>query len=722
MTRTSPSSSGASASAADSSLANEGATAGADARRLEKLGIDTIRTLSIDAVERAKSGHPGSAMGLAPAMYALWQNDLVYDPAAPLWPGRDRFVLSGGHVSMLLYSMIYLAGVREVVDGKATDRPALTLEDIKNFRQFGSKTPGHPEFGHTSGVEVTTGPLGQGCANSVGLAIAQLWLAARYDRPGFALFSNRVTAFCGDGDMMEGLVSEAASLAGHLALGNLTWVYDRNSVSIEGSIDLTFTENVAERFRAFGWHVIEVEDGHNVADVTSALKACRAVTDRPSLIVANTVIGFGAPGKAGKASSHGEPLGMAELEGAKKAYGWPEDAPHFFVPEGVQEHITQGVSARGEKARHAWEALFADYRKAYPKEAAELESIFAGKLPADWESVLPVFPADSKGVATRQSAGEALNALASVVPWMVGGAADLAPSTKTTIKDGGDFQPKKWGGNYGGRNIHFGVREQAMGAICNGMALSGLRAFCSGFLIFSDYMKPPIRLSALMNLPVTYVFTHDSIGVGEDGPTHQPIEQIAQLRATPNVTVIRPADANEASEAWRVAMKHVQGPTALVLTRQTVPTLDRSRYAPASMLAMGAYVLASAGGGRPEVVLMATGSEVSLVVEAYERLVAEGIRARVVSMPSWELFEAQDEIYRMSVLPPSVKARVGVEMASPFGWDRYIGLSGEMIAMPGFGASAPAPQLMEKYGFTVENICRAAKAQIAAHQVASKKK
>ncbi|WP_277751699.1 transketolase [Oecophyllibacter saccharovorans] len=684
--------------------------------KLEKLSIDTIRTLSMDAVEKAKSGHPGSAMGLAPAMYALWANDLVYDPAAPHWPARDRFVLSGGHVSMLLYAMIHLAGIEEAVDGKTTGAPALTVEDIRNFRQLGSRTPGHPEYGHTTGVEVTTGPLAQGCANAVGMAMAQRWLAARYDRPGFSLFDYRVTAFAGDGDMMEGLSSEAASLAGHLELGNLTWVYDRNSISIEGDIAQTFTEDVGARFEAFGWHVIEVAEGQDVRAVTEALQAARQETSRPSLVIINTVIGFGAPGKAGKAAAHGEPLGTSELEGAKRAYGWPEDAPPFHVPEGVREHVTHALAARGTPRHQAWEKMFADYRKAYPQEAAELDMIFSGRLPRGWEETLPSWAADPKGLATRQSAGAALNALASAVPWMVGGAADLAPSTKTTIEGGGDFQPPRWGGNYGGRNIRFGVREQAMGAICNGMALSGLRSFCAGFMIFSDYMKPPIRLSALMGLPVTYVFTHDSIGVGEDGPTHQPIEQLAQLRATPNLTVIRPADANEAAEAWRVVMKHDTGPVALALTRQAVPTLDRTKYAPASLLAMGGYVLANAGGNRPEVILMASGSEVPLVVAAYERLVAEGVRARVVSLPSWELFEAQEEIYRRSVLPPFVKARVGVEMGAPLGWDRYVGPEGTMIAMRDFGVSAPAPELMAQYGFTVDNICKAARAQIAAHR------
>ncbi|MDF7674293.1 transketolase [Acetobacteraceae bacterium ESL0709] len=668
----------------------------------------------MDGVEKANSGHPGTAMALAPAMYALWQHDMHYDPANPLWPGRDRFVLSGGHASMLLYSLIYLAGIHKVKNGTVLDQPALTIKDLEAFRQLDSLTPGHPEYHHTAGVETTTGPLGQGCGTSVGMAMAERWLAARYNRPGFTLFDYYITTFCGDGDMMEGVVSEAASLAGHLALSNLTWVYDRNHISIEGSTDLAFTEDVGKRFEAYGWHVVSVDDGNDVEAIQAALKECKQVKDRPSLIILTTVIGYGAPHKAGTASAHGEPLGAEEIAGAKAAYGWPKDAPAFFVPEGVKEHFAAGLGKRGAKASAKWYDLFAEYGKKYPELAAELKAIFAGELPAGWDKDLPVYPTNEKGIASRASSGDVLNDVARNLPWMIGGSADLSPSTKTTIKDGGSFQPVKWNGSYAGRNIHFGVREHAMGAICNGLALSGLRSFCSGFMIFSDYMKNPIRLSALMNLPVTYVFTHDSIGVGEDGPTHQPIEQLAQLRATPNVVVLRPSDANEVSEAWRFTMQHKTGPVAFALSRQNLPTIDRTKYASASGLGKGAYVLACCG-QIPDIILMATGSEVDLVVKVYERLMAEGVKARVVSMPSLDLFEQQTESYRDSVLPPSVTARVGVEMASPFGWDRYVGPTGTMIAMHGFGASAPAGELMKKFGFTVEAVYKAAKAQLAAH-------
>lgn len=682
---------------------------------LSKLTIDTIRTLSMDGVEKANSGHPGTAMALAPAMYALWQHDMRYDPANPLWPARDRFVLSGGHASMLLYSLIHLAGIHKVKNGTVLDQPSLTLKDLESFRQLDSLTPGHPEYHHTTGVETTTGPLGQGCGMSVGMAMAERWLAARYNRPGFDLFDYHVTAFCGDGDMMEGVASEAASLAGHLALSNLTWVYDRNHISIEGSTDLAFTEDVGKRFEAYGWHVVHVDNGNDEKAIHTALKECKQVTDRPSLIVLTTVIGYGAPHKAGTASAHGEPLGAAEIAGAKAAYGWPEKAPAFFVPEGVKEHFAKGLGKRGAEASAKWYNLFAEYSKKYPELATELEAIFAGELPVGWDKDLPVYPTDEKGIASRASSGMVLNDVARNLPWMIGGSADLSPSTKTTIKDGGSFQPAKWNGSYAGRNIHFGVREHAMGAICNGLALAGLRSFCSGFMIFSDYMKNPIRLSALMNLPVTYVFTHDSIGVGEDGPTHQPIEQLVQLRATPNVVVLRPSDANEVSEAWRFTMQHKTGPVAFALSRQNLPTIDRTKYAAASGLTKGAYILGCCG-QKPDIILIATGSEVDLVVKVYERLIEEGVKARVVSMPSMDLFEEQDLAYRETVLPPSVKARVGVEMASPFGWDRYVGPTGTMIAMHGFGASAPAGELMKKFGFTVEEVYKAAKAQLAAHK------
>ncbi|GLQ62423.1 transketolase [Gluconobacter cerinus] len=679
---------------------------------LPELGINTIRTLSMDAVERANSGHPGTAMALAPAMYALWQHDLNYDPADPLWPARDRFVLSVGHASMLLYSTLFLTGVRDIQDGKVVDQPALTVEDLKQFRQLSSRTPGHPEYCFTSGVETTTGPLGQGCGNSVGMAIAEKWLAETYNRPGFKLFDYHVTVFCGDGDMMEGVASEAASTAGHLGLGNLTWVYDSNQISIEGSTDLALTEDVGKRFEAYKWHVQTLTDGNDVQAILKALQEAKKVTDRPSMIVLKTVIGYGAPKKAGTASAHGEPLGKDEIKGAKAAYGWPENAGDFYVPDGVQEHFAEGLGKRGAAASAQWRELFSAYKEAHPKEAAELEAIFEHRLPEGWDKDIPVYEADAKGVASRASSGQVLNAVAKNLPWMIGGSADLTPSTKTDIKGGGSFQPPQWGGTYGGRNLHFGVREHAMGSICNGIALSGIRAYGSGFLIFSDYMKAPIRLSAIMELPVTYIFTHDSIGVGEDGPTHQPIEQLAQLRATPGIMTIRPSDANEVAEAWRTLIPMTHKPAVLALSRQNLPTIDRTKYAAASGLAKGAYVLASCE-GKPDVILMASGSEVSLVVEAYEKLTAEGVKARVVSIPSFDLFEEQSQEYRDSVLPPDVIGRVAVEQAAAFGWDRYVGLGGSIIAMNSFGASAPASALLTKFGFTPEAVYGAAKRQAA---------
>ncbi|BAT20191.1 MULTISPECIES: transketolase [Asaia] len=693
--------------------AETGGAAGASVSDIAQLSINTIRTLSMDGVEKADSGHPGTAMALAPVMYTLWQNDLKYDPADPLWPGRDRFVLSVGHASMLLYSTIYLTGIRDVVKDKVLDSPSLTLEDLKQFRQLNSKTPGHPEFRHTSGVETTTGPLGQGCGNSVGMAMAEKYLAAHYNRPGFDLFDYHTYVFCGDGDMMEGVSSEAASMAGHLGLGNLIWLYDSNQISIEGSTDLAFTENVAERFRAYKWHVVTVNDVNDIAAVSKALEEARSVKDRPSLIVMHTVIGFGAPKKAGTASAHGEPLGEEEIAGAKKAYHWPwTDA--FHVPEGVLEHFQEGLGKRGAKARAEWHALFDRYTSEYPKEAAELRAIFERRLPEGWDKDIPVWEADAKGVASRASSGKLINAVAKNIPWMIGGSADLSPSTKTnlTFEGAGSFQPPQWGGTYGGRNVHFGIREHAMGSICNGMALAGLRTYGSGFLIFSDYMKAPIRLSALMELPVIYIFTHDSIGVGEDGPTHQPIEQLAQLRATPGIMTIRPGDANEVSEAWRTLIPQTHKPAVLVLSRQNLPTLDRSKYASAAGVAKGAYVLASCE-GKPDVILMASGSEVSLVVDAYEKLTAEGIKARVVSFPSFDLFEEQDQAYKDSVLPPDVKGRVAVEQAAAFGWDRYTGIGGSIIAMNSFGASAPLKSLLTKFGFTPEKVYDAAREQAA---------
>lgn len=676
---------------------------------IAQLTINTIRTLSMDAVQKANSGHPGTAMALAPAMYALWQHELKYDPQDPLWPARDRFVLSIGHASVLLYSTIFLTGIRDIEHGRVVDRPSLSVKDIEQFRQLNSKTPGHPEYRFTSGVETTTGPLGQGCGSSVGMAIAEKFIQATYGRPGFEdLFSHFVYTFCGDGDMMEGIASEAASTAGHLGLGNLIWLYDSNQISIEGSTEIAFTEDVAKRFEGYKWHVQTLDDANDVGAIRKALEAARQVKDRPSLIVLKTVIGYGAPKKAGTSAAHGEPLGAEEIAGAKKAYGWPSTEP-FFVPDGVQRHFKEGLGQRGAEARAAWTKKFAEYASKFPDEAEQLKAIFENRLPKDWDKDLPKWETDSKGVASRASSGKVINAIAKNVPWMIGGSADLSPSTKTnlTFDGAGSFQPAQWNGSYAGRNLHFGVREHAMGAICNGIALSGIRPYCSGFLIFSDYMKAPIRLSAIMELPVIYIFTHDSIGVGEDGPTHQPIEQLAQLRATPGLMTIRPADANEVNAAWRTIMPLTEKPAVLILSRQNLPTIDRNKYASAENLSKGAYVLACCG-SKPDVILMASGSEVSLVVEVYEKLIAEGIKARVVSFPSFDLFEEQDQAYKDSVLPPDVKGRVAVEQAAAFGWDRYTGLGGDIIAMNSFGASAPLSALLTKFGFTPEKVHEAA--------------
>ncbi|MCQ8277604.1 transketolase [Acetobacteraceae bacterium KSS8] len=675
---------------------------------IEDLCVNTMRTLAIDAVQKAKSGHPGTPMSLSPAAYVLWNDLLRYDPKQPSWPNRDRFVLSVGHASMLLYSLIHLSGI---VEKPGSDKPSLTLEDLTQFRQMNSRTPGHPEYRFTSGVETTTGPLGQGCGNSVGMAMAQRWLAERYNKPGFPLFDYHVWVFSGDGDNMEGVASEAASLAGHMKLSNLTWLYDSNQISIEGSTDLAFTEDTHKRFEAYGWNVLEVKNAEDRASLKQRFEEARAQDGaeggKPTLIVVHSQIAFGAPTKAGTAAAHGEPLGDEEIKGVKRFFGFPEDK-QFYVPDGVMGHFQDGIGKRGAALSADWFEMLERYRKDYPELAAELDMIGKHALPAGWDKDIPSFPADAKGVASRESSGKVLNAVALNVPWMIGGAADLAPSTKTnlTFQGAGSFNP----GTYGGRNLHFGVREHAMGSICNGIALSGVRPYCSGFLIFSDYMKPPIRLSAIMELPVIYIFTHDSIGVGEDGPTHQPIEQLAQLRATPGIMTIRPGDANEVVEAWRVVMPLTEQPAALILSRQALPTLDRTKYAPASGLAKGAYVLASCE-GTPDVILMATGSELHLVVDAYEKLTEEGIKARVVSMPSFDLFEQQDEAYRESVLPAAVRGRVAVEQASSFGWDRYVGLTGTVIAMHSYGASAPLSALLTKFGFTPEKVLEAARAQ-----------
>jgi transketolase len=669
--------------------------------------INTIRTLSMDAVQQAKSGHPGTPMALAPVIYTLWQEFLRFDPDDPVWPNRDRFVLSNGHASMLLYAMLHLAGVKTA---DRRDQPAVSLEDIKAFRQIDSKCPGHPEYRLTSGVETTTGPLGQGCGNSVGMALAGRWLAQHFNRPGFSMFDYDVYALCSDGDMMEGVSSEAASFAGHQMLGNLCWIYDSNRITIEGHTDLAFSDDVAARFLAYGWNVQRVGDANDRERLAQAIETFRSTEKVPTLIIVESHIGYGAPHKHDTSAAHGEPLGEEEIRLAKRNYGWPEDAK-FLVPDGVREHVRDGVGRRGKNLRDGWNMLLKSYRAKHPDLADRLEHMDRRECLKGWETDLPAFDADPKGLATRDSSGQVLNAIASHYPWLIGGSADLAPSTKTnlTFEGAGDLEAA----TPGGRNLHFGIREHAMGAILNGLAVSGLRPYGSSFLIFSDYMKPPIRLSALMELPVVYIFTHDSIGVGQDGPTHQPVEQLVALRSIPGLVTLRPADANEVAEAWRTIVKLQHQPACLVLTRQALPTLDRTRYASAAGLARGAYVLADAPDGIPAVILIGTGSEIALCIDAYENLKTEGIRARVVSMPSWELFEQQDQAYRDEILPPDVSARVSVEMGSVVGWDRYVGATGARIGMTTFGSSAPLKNLLVKFGFTPAKVVAAAKEQIA---------
>ncbi len=673
---------------------------------LDVTAVNTIRTLAMDAVQKANSGHPGAPMGLAPVAYTIWNRFMNYDPADPMWPNRDRFVLSNGHGSMLVYSLIHLAGIKNVDhNGKVLDEPSLPIDQLKRFRQLNSKTPGHPENEYTAGVETTTGPLGTGVGNAVGMAIAQKWRAGHYGRPGFeALFEHRVYAICGDGCMMEGVASEAASLAGHLKLNNLCLVYDDNGITIDGHTHLAFSDDVPKRFEAYGWNTIRVTDGNDLDGMAKALEAAKK-SDKPTLIALKTVIGYGSPNKADTHTAHGEPLGVDEIKLTKKFYGWPEDSS-FLVPDGVYDRFKDGIGKRGADAHAAWTKLFAEYKAKFPKEAAELETMEARDMPAGWDKNIPVFKADPKGLATRESSGQVLNAIAKNVPWIVGGSADLNPSTKTFMKDAGVFTSK----TPGGRNVHFGVREHGMGAIMNGMALSKLRSYGSGFLIFSDYGRPPIRLAAIMGLPVLYVFTHDSIGVGEDGPTHQPIEQIMSLRMIPNLILIRPGDANEVAEAYKYSLQEKHHPVILAMTRQNLPTLDRTKYAPASGLTKGGYALNDVP--NPDVVIIGTGSEVSLCLEAGDKLAADGIKARVVSLPSWELFEKQDKSYRDSVLPPTVTARVAVEMGGAFGWERYTGLTGAIIGMRSFGASAPLKDLLPHFGFTLEAVVKAAKEQV----------
>jgi transketolase len=678
-----------------------------NAGNLDQLCINTIRTLSMDAVQQANSGHPGTPMALAPVAYALWQRFLRFDPEHPIWPNRDRFVLSAGHASMLLYSLLHLTGVKAVNPNYETlGELSVKLDDIKHFRQLDSKCPGHPEYRLTSGVETTTGPLGQGVANTVGMAIASKWQAAYFNRPGYELFNNNIYAICGDGDMMEGVSSEAASLAGHLKLDNLCWIYDNNHITIEGNTALAFTEDIAARFMGYGWNVTRVSDANDLDLLTQAIEFSIKTTDRPTFIIVDSHIAYGAPHKQDTKEAHGEPLGEDEIRLAKRNYGWPEDAK-FLVPDGVREHFAEGIGARGAQLRDAWVAMFARYSKDHPDLADQLTRMQRRQLPEGWDKNLPTFPADAKGLATRESSAKVLNALAQNVPWLIGGSADLAPSTKTRItSDGaGDFEA----GSYGGRNFHFGIREHAMCSILNGLSLSKVRPYGSGFLIFSDYSRPPMRLAALMEIPVIYVFTHDSIGVGEDGPTHQPVEQLASMRALPGFMLLRPADANEVAEAWRVIMQLRHEPVALILTRQAVPTIDRSKYASAAGVAKGAYILADSTGGSPELILMATGSEVSLCLGVYEKLTAEGRKVRVVSMPSWEIFEKQPPEYRESVLPSNVKARIAVEQASTFGWSQYVGHEGKIIGMKTFGASAPLKELLKRFGFTPEAVLSAAR-------------
>ncbi|MFL6690282.1 MAG: transketolase [Alphaproteobacteria bacterium] len=668
---------------------------------IDKLAIDTIRTLSMDAVEKANSGHPGTPMALAPVIYTLFMRHMRYDPADARWQNRDRFILSAGHASMLLYSMLFLGNVRE------PDGEGLTLDDLKNFRQVGSRTPGHPEYWHTPGVEVTTGPLGQGAGMSVGMAVAARWKAHHFNRDGLELFNYRVFAICSDGDMMEGVSSEAASLAGHWKLSNLCWIYDQNHISIEGDTDLAFTENVAERFSAYGWNVLHVADANDTEAMSGALSVFEATKEGPTIIILRSHIGYGAPAKQDTKEAHGEPLGEKDVRGAKKAYDWPQDA-QFLVPDGVREHVSDSLGKRGAELHAQWNDLWARYQREQPEMSEQLDFMRFRELPPGWAKDIPSFAPDEKGVATRDSGGQVLNAIAAKMPWLAGGAADLAPSTKTLIKGKDAFEADTTGCNF-----HFGIREHAMGCIVNGMTMSDLRGYGATFLIFSDYMKPAVRISALSHIPSIWIYTHDSIGLGEDGPTHQPIEQLMTLRATPNMLVIRPCDANETAEAWRVAMEQKTRPVCFALTRQKVPTFDRKKYNPADGLWRGAYILSDPPGDKVDVILIGTGSEVQLCMQAQEALAKSGIGARVVSMPSWELFEQQDESYRNAVLPPAITARVSVEAGAVLGWERYVGMTGAMIGMRSFGASGPAPDVYKHFGITAEAVEKAARAQIA---------
>jgi len=664
----------------------------------------------MDAVEAAKSGHPGTPMALAPVAFTVWKDFLRYDPTNPAWPNRDRFVLSCGHASMLLYSLIHLAGIRRGgANDAARDLPAVSIDEIKKFRQLDSVCAGHPEHHMTAGIETTTGPLGQGCGNSVGMAIASKWLAAHYNQPGHQLFDYDTYVLCSDGDLMEGVAAEAASIAGHLKLANLCWIYDDNSITIEGETHLAFTENVAQRFEGLGWRVEHVADANDTAALKKALQAFKAEQEKPTLVVVKSVIGYGAPKKAGSHEAHGAPLGPDEIKGAKEAYGWPADA-QFLVPAEVPEHFAKTFAARGKQSHESWQKSVADYSKSHAAFAAELTDFLDGRLPTGWDKAIPCFPADAKGLASRVSSGKVLQALSAGVPWFIGGSADLAPSTMTLVTGAGDFEP----GSYDGRNMHFGIREHGMAAACNGMALSGLRPYCATFFVFFDYLKPSLRLSAIGNLGVIYILTHDSIGLGEDGPTHQPIEQLASARAVPGLSVFRPADANEVAETYRVVMQRPDRPAVLVLSRQNLPTLDRTQFGAVSGVAKGAYIVKEAPNGNPACILIGTGSELQLCIDAAAKLAETGVHARVVSMPSWDLFEEQDAAYRESVLPAAVTARVACEAACGFGWERWIGTRGVFVGMKGFGASGPAPALYKHFGITPEGVAAAAKTSLAA--------
>jgi transketolase len=678
-----------------------------DDNKIVQTAINTIRTLSIDAVQAAKSGHPGTPMALAPLVYTLWNRVMRFDPQHTIWPDRDRFVLSNGHASMLLWSILHLTGVQTVnAEYETLGKPAVTLDDIKRFRQLDSKAPGHPEYHWVSGVETTTGPLGQGVATSVGMAIAEKWLANRYNKPDFEIFGYNIYAVCGDGCMMEGVASEAASLAGHLQLDNLCWIYDNNHITIEGCTSITFTEDIAARFLGYGWNVLRVGDANDIDRIEGALETFQKTKGRPTFIILDSHIGYGSPHRQDTAEAHGEPLGEDEVRLTKRAYGWPEDAK-FLVPDGVYEHFKEGIGQRGAQLRKQWGDLFESYRAKFPELATEIERMQRRELPAGWDRNLPVFPADAKGMAGREASGKVLNVLAQNIPWFVGGSADLGPSNKTTLTYPGatDIEPS----TPGGKTLHFGIREHAMAATVNGLSLSKIRAFGASFFIFSDYARPAIRLSALMELPTILIFTHDAMGDGEDGPTHQPVEQLISLRAIPGLVTLRPGDANEVVEAYRYIMQLRHQPAILALSRQPLPTIDRGKYAPASGVSRGAYVLADASSGNPEVILIATGSELSLAVDSHEQLSREGIRSRVVSMPSWDIFEHQTPEYCASVLPPEVKARVAIEQGSTLGWDRYVGEQGCVIGMKTFGASAPLKELQKKFGFDPQNVVSCAK-------------